>query len=427
MINFLSHKLEPVVHSDVVDDDNHPVQNLIAKNPQKLDQGFMAYSVTKPPVELTFSLFCPITIHRIKLWPRLGALRTTSVDIFGKNQNGKYEKIGTGESDTADVFEFVNVRREIPISDDLSYSSMIFTLFPTMGHLLTDCAEIKITIRKTARCVPVIRKVEIWGLPSKHCQETVKSAAKEMWKRSHIIKPCVIPVWKPVPDNTSEEITDTPDEFLDELTYEIMTFPMILPSGKIIDQRTIERHNVEEEKWGRQPSDPFTSLTYTDSRKPIFNAALKSRIDQYLLKHANSNRYQHIPRTVGTANPYQPLRQSLSRKRKRSPDEVPMLNLSCSSLEAEIRKALSTTTRYTLTSEEQKVELYESDDSSCHSCRKSLGRFYKIESCQHLICRECLEDDQLFVDQSGKALRMASCSCGVRFKRQAVQRYHCGQ
>jgi len=54
-----------------------------------------------------------------------------------------------------------------------------------------------------------------------------------------------------------EELGDIPDEFLDEITSEIMTDPVRLPSGNLVDRATISRHLLSNE------TNPFTRQKLT--------------------------------------------------------------------------------------------------------------------------------------------------------------------
>nr|XP_019563238.2 RING finger protein 37 [Aedes albopictus] len=414
--NFLDHRLKPSVRCDAIDDDFHPVSNLISSDQRTLDVGFMAYSVTKPPVEIVFTLYCPIVVHRLKLWVHMGALKTTAVDVYIQNKRGTFDKVGCGESPSAEIFEFVNNRRISPTSASIDFRTAQFSLFPTVGYLLASCSTIKLVLKKTTRCVPVLRKVECWGQPARNCPKDLKDTIQTMWYKPAVPQETVTSIASEKPQTVT---ADTPEEFLDELTCDIMTIPMILPSGKLVDQSTIEKHNQQEQKWGRQASDPFTSLIYTETRKPIFNAALKSRIDQFLIKHSNVAQFQQVPRTVGTnlrvaaINLNSNILPKLSRKRKLDCDP-PELNLSCSSLESAVRKALATTTRYTLALDTGKDPF----ENACHSCMKSRGNFYKIATCQHLICRDCLDA------QAQSPSNCCKCSCGIRFERKSVEKHH---
>lgn len=49
-----------------------------------------------------------------------------------------------------------------------------------------------------------------------------------------------------------------PEQFLDELTCELMVLPMVLPSGHCVDQSTLDRLAHNDSTYGRPPTDPFT-------------------------------------------------------------------------------------------------------------------------------------------------------------------------
>lgn len=78
-----------------------------------------------------------------------------------------------------------------------------------------------------------------------------------------------------------------------------MTQPVVLPSGKVIDQTTLEKHGQNEAIWGRSLSDPFTCIPFNEHRKPVMATALKSRIDKFLLDNSNTNEIRNIPRVLG--------------------------------------------------------------------------------------------------------------------------------
>ena len=40
------------------------------------------------------------------------------------------------------------------------------------------------------------------------------------------------------------------------------------------------RYAENEARWGREMSDPFTGIPFTNTRKPVPNQSLKSRIDR---------------------------------------------------------------------------------------------------------------------------------------------------
>ena len=85
-------------------------------------------------------------------------------------------------------------------------------------------------------------------------------------------------------------------EFLDELTYDVMIIPMLLPSGHYVDQSTIDKCKETDLLYARLPSDPFTGVQFTESYKPQFCAHLKAEIDKL-----DSSSLSVAGRTVGTA------------------------------------------------------------------------------------------------------------------------------
>ena len=109
-----------------------------------------------------------------------------------------------------------------------------------------------------------------------------------------------------------EQLIDVPEEFLDAITWEIMALPMVLPSGKVVDQRTLDLHAQAEANWGRHPSDPFTGIMFSDGCRPVLDSSLKARIDRFLVLNQDRKDLKTVPRTVGRAQP-QICQQNISR------------------------------------------------------------------------------------------------------------------
>ena len=96
---------------------------------------------------------------------------------------------------------------------------------------------------------------------------------------------------------TKSATSDIPEEFMDAITCDIMTIPMLLPSGHNVDSSTLDKHCAVEETWGRVPSDPFTGIPFSEMHKAVPNSALKVRIDKFLL--SSGLNVQGRGRTVG--------------------------------------------------------------------------------------------------------------------------------
>lgn len=111
-----------------------------------------------------------------------------------------------------------------------------------------------------------------------------------------------------------EPVADVPEEFLDAITWEIMALPMVLPSGKVVDQRTLDLHAQAEANWGRHPSDPFTGIIFSEGCRPLLDSSLKARIDRFLVLNQDRKDLKAVPRTVGRVHS-QICHQSISRFR----------------------------------------------------------------------------------------------------------------
>ncbi|XP_055380951.1 RING finger protein 37 [Condylostylus longicornis] len=428
MLNFLHSKLKPTIICNCVCEDDYPANNLISNKP---NQGFMAFSVTKPPIDLTFNLPHQVEIHQIKLWTSIGALKSTGFEVKIRNNEGIECRIGSAFNITEECITFCRN----PI--DLSMGKQI-QFFRYSQRILDKVTTVIVTIKTTKKCPPVLRKIEIWGLPAQCLNKLTKEKILKIWDDTLYTSPNTN---EKISKKTKEEIqalslidtNDVPEDFLDEITYNIMIFPMVLPSGKMVDQSTIDRHSQTEEKWGRLPSDPFTGQIFTKDRKPILNLLLKSRIEEYLLKNSYKKEIQSLPRVLG-----RPI------KRRSQPSETQTLSstlihlepkpkrikvenfMSKTSLEDEIKFALKGIKRYSqISSATEKTDNDNDEDEddannhkiekviACLSC-KSNDNLYRILVCKHLVCKPCL------VELSHKNL----CSCQTTFKTNEIEKYY---
>lgn len=94
-----------------------------------------------------------------------------------------------------------------------------------------------------------------------------------------------------------------PEEFFDPITQEVMTLPMLLPSGVSVDNTTLEEYQKREAGWGRLPNDPFTGVPFTATSQPLPNPQLKSRIDHFLLQKGLMGRSGMLGRQEQGQNP----------------------------------------------------------------------------------------------------------------------------
>ncbi|KAH8278474.1 hypothetical protein KR018_003848 [Drosophila ironensis] len=315
LINFLNPKLKPSVESDAVCEDGFGAANLIADDAEQLERGFMAFSVCKPPVEVVFDFPKAVDMKVIKLWPACGALRSTAFELHGRH-DGIWERVafvrdlGRGVDSVTFCYQSDYNSRSSSNSAAASgqpQSEKVF-FFRSAHKILASTNSVKVVIRATERCPVVLRKVQMWGLPARSLDKADRELVKSIW--SEISDPYgqrdavqsnqgQRSPPRHVPELREQSTLSIPEEFLDSITWELMIFPTVLPSGKIVDQSTIDKHSEEEAKWGRQPSDPFTGLEYNAQRKAILNLALKARIEKFLMEH--SEHFKAVPRSLGSS------------------------------------------------------------------------------------------------------------------------------
>lgn len=456
-INFLEKNFQAKVKCSCPEDDFHLAENLVSCEREKPNRGFIAYRVIKPPIDLEFKLCCCIELMSMKIWPQIDSLKSTGFEIHanGDDHQTEYRKIANHFNLKENGIQLINDLTSECNKDCDSHFAVI-PFFPSVKNLLRKVKNIKVIIKQTTRCVPVIRKIEVWGRVSKFASNEQKQFVRQAITNS-------IELQKTIDSSQNNEVNSRtpqtnldpsessliiPEDFLDAITYEIMSLPMVLPSGKTIDNSTLLKHSEHEEKWGRAASDPFTGQYYTDARKPVLNVHLKSQIDAFLLKNSNATEISMLPRTVGSI----PKRRVQStnnfdlRHHKIAKIETPSVNgmaqISSSSTFRNIPSSSTTSfspssliaAATTTTTPNQslddavrsvlKIGKYTTSTVTNHtlnpnkcfqSCESINGTvLYTIASCSHLICRNCLVDKNL-----------KFCKCGKEFSNIDIKKYHC--
>lgn len=380
----------------------------------------MAYSVTKPPIDIIFNLRHPVDLHSIKLWPEIGSLKSTGFEIYVLNERHMdWRKVAvcTQLAENCLSFDWSNEHHQL--HEDGTSNVKHCQFFRHYNNRIT-AATVKITIKYTrARCTPVMKKVEIWGQPAISCTVEDVSKITMAWRRA--VAPQVpaqraieVTANKSSPANISPTLV-FPDEFLDALTYEVMALPMVLPSGKIVDRSTLDRCQRNDECWGRMAADPFTGQCFTELRKPLFDAALKSRIDKFLMTNANRPETSHIPRTVGTTKRTH-IAAALTATSTATSSSVAEISKRPRSLDEAVHSALQTITRFS----RPLRNVTAISDAGCLKCGQC-NELYAVEKCTHFICRKCLLE--LGAISDGDSVQHCD-SCGISFKSCDVKRLH---
>lgn len=155
-----------------------------------------------------------------------------------------------------------------------------------------------------------LKALSVWGQPARCCPaeevEKIKrahEASERRLPRPAFFGPSVSQTKQQLQATTTPSNHSIPEEFLDPITQEVMTLPMLLPSGVSVDNATLEEYQKREATWGRPPNDPFTSVPFTATSQPLPNPQLKSRIDHFILQSGNVWRDRMLGRQGERENP----------------------------------------------------------------------------------------------------------------------------
>ncbi|NXV83018.1 RNF37 protein, partial [Atlantisia rogersi] len=332
VINVCLPQFKPRIHCNKISADGYEVENLISEDLARRNRGFRSEYFIKPPVHVTISFPFNIEICRINIDISSGGYQTFSgLEVYTstscnktswQNPEGQFPGLAVSDKDTFTLVGKAVLKNQSKVTfghrgfkprppfhqmeNVFSYpGSASQDLWNKGPASLSNVSHLKICITHVAGGgLPCIKRLEVWGQPAKSCPQEViegvfqvasqffaqdvSSLKPELW--TPMESDCV-----PFSTNDSEQQTlrklvdvvqDIPEEFLDPITLEIMTFPMLLPSGKVIDQTTLEKCNRSEASWGRVPSDPFTGVAFSQHSQPLPHPTLKARIDHFLLQHS---------------------------------------------------------------------------------------------------------------------------------------------
>ncbi|XP_054429938.1 RING finger protein 37 [Pteronotus mesoamericanus] len=335
VINLCLPQFRPRIYCNKIPADGYEVENLISEDLTKRSRGFRTEYFIKPPVYVTVSFPFDVEICRISIdLSARGGQNVTGLEMYTSALSSRASwntpecwTLGPAEPPIPDkeaftlvgkvllknqsqvVFSHRGFKARPPFASmeaTLSSPALVAQELWNRGPLsLSHVAHLKICIAHvTGGGIPCIRRLEVWGQPAKTCsQEVIDSVllvASESLPQALALQAPALPMESDCGlggqsegqqarsslQELAEVIPDVPEEFLDPITLEIMPCPMLLPSGKVIDQSTLEKCNRSEATWGRVPSDPFTGVAFTPHSQPLPHPSLKARIDQFLLQHS---------------------------------------------------------------------------------------------------------------------------------------------
>ncbi|XP_020300481.1 RING finger protein 37 [Pseudomyrmex gracilis] len=312
-LNFCDSRLCSNIRSDTICTDGYEVTNLIT-DPEK---GFLAYSTIKPPVHIEITFECSVRISHILIWPSVGSQKSSGFILSTKTSNTIYERytpIANAMLTPHDkgVLFYLRSTKPNTISTPPNFVKHIMKARsePRLPTSVMSARVLRITITKTEKSVPALRKVEVWGRVSPICGPDVLEKVRTLLNAlpphdKHQTVPAPENVVEKQQENQSDQEIkkqfEIPKDFLDPITWEIMTQPVLLPSGNVIDESTLEKFEQNENIWGRAVSDPFTGIPF-DNINPILLPVLKSRIDKFLLENSDKDEIKKMPRVLGHSN-----------------------------------------------------------------------------------------------------------------------------
>ena len=335
LVDFCHHCLGSKIKTDKVSFDGYEVTNLLSSDLALKNKGFLSDHFIKPPVNITVQFPCNISIYRIVVDPVIGRQQSCDIKLFtgtktvstswlyGNDDSSSVSCDGLllnniGSVTTKDplVICFQNSffrERNLWQIDNLSDSYQYPIRTQLRGRKpgsLCNASHLNICVTRVRSGGSVaIKRLEVWGMPSSMVPIAVQQLLLNTYRKAVYPNEKEQTDTKNFPDktlSTTEHAQDVasviedgvhiPDDFIDQITYEVMSVPMLLPCGKNVDQSTVERFVNTEASWGRAPSDPFTGVLFSPGHQAIPNVALKARLDQFLLKHSGKLK---VARTLG--------------------------------------------------------------------------------------------------------------------------------
>ncbi|XP_070507763.1 RING finger protein 37 [Chironomus tepperi] len=373
------------ITSECVKDDHYSLENLISTDEAKRRIGFMAFSVSKPPITIILECKLKIDLNCIKIYSVLDSLRSTKFQVlveFNEEQALKTKTIA--DITLEDEFNGFYVSKE-PDTEANDASLKHMTIDDNLQKYIRNFNKLIIVIKDTKlKRAPVLKKIEIHGTFS---DTNSKEEVDEILK---LLNPPAIIENKEnpppqVPECSTSEEFQIPEEFLDAITMDILNLPYILPSGAIVDETTLQKHKRREECYGRYPSDPFTGVLFTANSEPKFDAALKNRLDEFKLKYSHEIEIKNSGRSVGRKEKL--CEPSTSKQFNNHISKKIKLNKESSSLDDIIQSIYRNKQISSFINPQQ-------PQSSINVCAKCNSKdnivLYQISTCNHIFCKKCL-------------------------------------
>lgn len=286
--------------------DGYDVTNLLSGDPSVRGRGFKLEYFLRPPLQVTLRFRAQVEVCRVdvELWPlRMDqgqASRGLEVHTSSGAQAGdQFLLVGRCKvtDEVSVVFNGPRPRPRPPFPPappEAAPGARGAELWSRGPRSLDAVTQLRITLPNGGAGTPLgLRALAVWGRPARCCPplevERIARAHADSLRVSRRESPSAAPSPESLPTpgppaSTPPSDAPVPEEFLDPLTQEVMSLPMLLPSGAVIDSSTLEEYQRQEATWGRPPSDPFTGVPFSGGAQPLPCPQLKGRIDLFLLR-----------------------------------------------------------------------------------------------------------------------------------------------
>lgn len=273
------------ISCDKPSSDGYEATNLISADPRIKRNGFLSERFISPPVTVTLKFVCSIDVSHVIVQTNVGTHKTLNLELLAKIGDSDFHLLAkaSDHSPTQNLVYFTNHnfgRRPERIQVPAGALTRHIGPNRNIGQL-----QFKLTHTRNGH-VPALGRVEVWGRPTRGVPYPVRKVINFIQLQQDATEK--INTSSTLGNTTPEKDVpqlpdDVPSEFIDTISCDIMTLPMLLPSGHNVDQQTLEKYEKFEAANARLPNDPFTGLPFNPRRKPLPNSILKSRIDAYLL------------------------------------------------------------------------------------------------------------------------------------------------
>jgi hypothetical protein len=215
----------------------------------------------RSPLTLSLKIAEPILLGSISWVTKVGQQEADLFELWARqNAEGEFVRLGRGRVGSRQVesIVFFNPRSGVVERSDA------FCVRMTNCGRLESVTELQIKILSTVRSTtPCLRDLHIWARPK---DANSRRQRQQIMTPTSFFKETLVES-----DGQQDEFVgkSVEQELMDALTCEPMSIPLVLPSGQIVDQSTLNKFVQNEAAWGRPASDPFTGKPFTNECKPV--------------------------------------------------------------------------------------------------------------------------------------------------------------